>query len=465
MSPNNYPIISYLLLLIFCFINQNISAQSELQFLGNNLHAIGIEADKNTGLDQIYVLYDTTNVSAIYKARNSTSASTVKWYRFSNLGGGFAEEINGIRTDGNLSIMDNISGNTGYIIEENESRHYFWIVNYLPYRLELKSLNASENSDCESTVLHLEGNASPIHYFTINGQQRVLSRELILKYETQEWDESLKEFYNSTVSKTLESIENNTIRVTPPAYCSTYYTLIGDRFLKEWNWTQEVQSSVVSPVAVAVETEAIQTPDDNTGDSETTGSNQIQVQGTGLGGSAPADIEFRAYTTEGVIHHEWQMSVDPDFENVDFRFNEQNLNYTFNEEGTYYLRYIGSNFDGSCEDIGETYTVSIGASELRCPNAFSPDGDGVNDEWKVSYRSIIDFDCWIFDRNGHEIIHLDSPDKGWDGKRNGKPVGPGVYFYVINAKGADGKNYKKSGDINIIRHRSFTNQGNDTETE
>ena len=36
--------------------------------------------------------------------------------------------------------------------------------------------------------------------------------------------------------------------------------------------------------------------------------------------------------------------------------------------------------------------------------------------------------------------------------RGDKPVRPGVYYYVIQATGADGKKYKKSGDINIIRH-------------
>ena len=41
--------------------------------------------------------------------------------------------------------------------------------------------------------------------------------------------------------------------------------------------------------------------------------------------------------------------------------------------------------------------------------------------------------------------------KGWDGKYKGKYVKPGVYYYVIEAKGADGKEYKKKGDINILR--------------
>ena len=152
------------------------------------------------------------------------------------------------------------------------------------------------------------------------------------------------------------------------------------------------------------------------------------------------------------------MSEDPEFENIDYRFTDRDLDYTFMNEGTFYVRFIGSNSDGSCEQYGDTYTVSIGSSELKCPNAFSPGAsEGVNDEWKVSYRSIIDFECWIFDRYGNEICHFTDPDQGWDGKRGGKLVKPGVYFYVVQATGADGKKYKKSGDINILRYKTYGN--------
>ena len=112
-----------------------------------------------------------------------------------------------------------------------------------------------------------------------------------------------------------------------------------------------------------------------------------------LGGSAPAVIVFTAYVTEAVIHDEWQMSADPEFQTIDYRWNEREVEYSFEDEGTYYVRYIGSNADGSCEVYGDTYTVSIGASELRIPNAFTPNGDGVNDVWKVAYRSLLDFKC------------------------------------------------------------------------
>ena len=67
------------------------------------------------------------------------------------------------------------------------------------------------------------------------------------------------------------------------------------------------------------------------------------------------------------------------------------------------------------------------------------------------------FHCWIFNRWGNKIIEFSDPSQGWDGRYRGKLVDTGVYYYVIEARGADGKNYKLKGDINIIRYKQGLN--------
>ena len=288
------------------------------------------------------------------------------------------------------------------------------------------------------------GDAPAITYYTINGQPRTLSREIYIDYVTQQFDKSLPGFVNADQRKVYESV-GSVVSLSPPALCSTYFSVSADRFLRQWGMEKVLESPIVAPVAVECSTEAVQQESDSE-----EGSNIMNGDSSGLGGSAPADISFYAYVSDAVIHYEWQMCRDQNFEVPDYRFYQQDLDYTFTEEGTFYLRFIGSNADGTCETFGDVYTVSIGASALECPNAFSPNGDGVNDVWKVSYRSLIDFHCEIFSRNGQPIYSFSDPSGGWDGSWHGRTVSPGVYYYVITATGADGKKYKKSGDINII---------------
>lgn len=453
------------------------TAASTLTFDGLNLKAIEVSVPASTGLDKVYVCYDLSGSTVKFKSTNPET----KWYRYSNLGGGYAEEITeGIGFDKGWSTLNNPEGDMGYIIEDGDKRSYFWIIEYKGKRLTLKSASAAKDQECDSSTITVEGEGEPLHYVTINGQQLVLSRDIKIQYNTLSFDSSALQYIQGESENTFEYLTTD-LRITPPAYCQTDFVITGDRFLKEWDWLEEISTGSVPPHAVAIITTAEQEGETGTTRSgslsqrtrdgeedspaadqpnadtdgnqeEEVGSNVIPTGQSGLGGSAPAEINFRAYVTDGVLHNEWQMSANQDFDPIDYRFNQQDLDYTFMDEGTYYLRFVGSNEDGSCEAYGDVYTVTIGSSELRIPNAFSPNGDGINDEWKVGYRSLTKFECWIFDRYGKEVCHLTSADQGWDGKIGGKTAKPGVYYYVIEAQGADGKKYKKGGDINILRY-------------
>lgn len=454
---------------------------SGLKFKGSMLNVLEETPEKNTGLDKIYIVYDTANVDLIY---TSSDPDKVKMYKYSNLGGGYAEEIAFVN-EGKDAVIKNCEGNLGYIIEDSGKRYYYWVVDYLPYKFEINSVSESEEVDCDATLLSVEGKGDPIHYFTINGQQRTLDRQISVEYTTQEWDSNEEDFTTIEAVKYFESL-SNILRISPPAYSNTSFKISGDKFLQQWNWISEVESRVISPSGIMIMSEAIQegneeakaekegnrnndesengeSENEDNNDADEDASNVISSGDSGLGGSAPANISFKGYGTEGVLHYEWQLTKDVNFDDIDYRFNQKDIDYTFTEEGTYYMRLVGSNFDGSCDAVGDTYTINIGSSELKCPNAFTPDGDGVNDEWKVSYRSLLEFKCWIFDRFGNQIFYFNDPSMGWDGKRNGKLVKPGVYFYVIQAVGADNKQYKKSGDINILRHKNLETGSSETE--
>ena len=95
--------------------------------------------------------------------------------------------------------------------------------------------------------------------------------------------------------------------------------------------------------------------------------------------------------------------------------------------------------------------VVVDPSELNVPNVFSPDGDGINDNFIVESKSLIYISVEIFSRSGLKVYSFFGQGeqlkqwKGWNGNINSSSVkaAPGVYFYVIKANGWD--NVKYSG--------------------
>lgn len=429
---------SFLLLFFIIFTLSSKGENFSLIFEGNALPIIELTPEKSTGLDKIYVLSETNKVSVVYEFTDSPP----EWFKFSNLGAAYSAEITNVNTEGRRSILTELEGDMGYLIKTQEGTYYFWIVDYKKHYFTINGIEFEQQEDCDKTTLKFNGEAGPINFYTINGRQETINRGINVSYYSLAWNDELKYYELQEYSKEYAYF-NNTILINPAVYCPTTFLIKGDTFLNKWGLEVTYESSEFTPVAVAVETEVKQTGE--------TIDNIINTTEDELGGSAPVDIDFISHSTDAVVHFEWQFSQDEEFNNIEYRFNERDLSYTFREEGTTFVRFVGSNSNGTCEAFGQIYKVNIGSSELLIPNAFSPNGDGINDEWKVSYRSLIDFKCRIFNRNGHEIFFFDDPSSGWDGKRNGKYVNPGVYYYVIEATGADGKKYKKTGDINILK--------------
>jgi len=73
------------------------------------------------------------------------------------------------------------------------------------------------------------------------------------------------------------------------------------------------------------------------------------------------------------------------------------------------------------------------ASDLFIPNAFSPNGDGINDQWEVEDKAqILYLKANIFDRYGKLVKTLFGNKIAWDGLYNGKPLPMATYYYVLN---------------------------------
>lgn len=172
-------------------------------------------------------------------------------------------------------------------------------------------------------------------------------------------------------------------------------------------------------------------------------------------GSAPLVFSFQANIANpsSTLRYEWDFSTNSEFtETLLTRFDE-NTEYTFNEAGKFYIRLQVTNSETGETDVSDVITVTIAESDMKVPNAFSPNGDGVNDVFLITHKSLVSFHAVIFNRWGQQLYEfgLEDIDKGWDGTAHGKQMPVGVYFIVIEAKGADGVVWNKKSDINILR--------------
>jgi gliding motility-associated-like protein len=73
--------------------------------------------------------------------------------------------------------------------------------------------------------------------------------------------------------------------------------------------------------------------------------------------------------------------------------------------------------------------------KIDIPNAFSPNGDGINDVWNINaLASYPESTVKVFNRYGQIIYQSNGYSKPWDGSFNGSPLPFGTYYYIIDRK-------------------------------
>ncbi len=139
--------------------------------------------------------------------------------------------------------------------------------------------------------------------------------------------------------------------------------------------------------------------------------------------------------------------------------------YSFENTGTYMVKLVAKNFANdtlTCVDTTfmEDYII-VEPPFLEAPNVFTPNGDGTNDEFVVKFWSMQSLKISIFNRWGKRIHYWSKNDiRGfnntymesvWDGKIGGRYASPGVYYFVADGMGRDGKKQRAKGYVHLFR--------------
>ena len=99
----------------------------------------------------------------------------------------------------------------------------------------------------------------------------------------------------------------------------------------------------------------------------------------------------------------------------------------------------------SCVSNGNDSTEVSTEKMFFIPNAFTPNRDGLNDYFKITYQETFDFEIEIYDRKGQRVFYSNRIDFEWDGQYLGKELAAGKYIYVINGA------YQARGSFALLR--------------
>jgi gliding motility-associated-like protein len=121
------------------------------------------------------------------------------------------------------------------------------------------------------------------------------------------------------------------------------------------------------------------------------------------------------------------------------------------DDHTYYL-YVTNDYCTAFDSVTVFIKDPIcGNPVVFIPNAFSPDGDGFNDQLFVNGNNINELNLMVFNRWGQKVFETNDQSIGWDGSFNGQALAPDVYGYYLKCLCDDGGVLILKGNITLLR--------------
>jgi len=129
---------------------------------------------------------------------------------------------------------------------------------------------------------------------------------------------------------------------------------------------------------------------------------------------------------------------------------QANVQHIYNSTGTFNTLLIALNNFG-CEDTAQQIIVARITPLLDVPNAFTPNGDGINDKVFVRGFGITKMTWRIYNRWGEAVFVSADKTQGWDGTYKGSLQPKEVYHYTLAVQYTDNSKSEKKGDITLLR--------------
>jgi gliding motility-associated-like protein len=131
-----------------------------------------------------------------------------------------------------------------------------------------------------------------------------------------------------------------------------------------------------------------------------------------------------------------------------------NPTHTFDGLQTSYRVMLAIENDGGCKDTAWEDICYHDTIFAFIPNAFSPNGDGINDELDCQLYGATEATVYIINRWGEIVFESTKTSQRWNGDSAGKPCPEGVYAVVVEFKGNRQSKRVLSSSVTLLRPKS-----------
>ncbi|MBS3914861.1 MAG: gliding motility-associated C-terminal domain-containing protein, partial [Bacteroidetes bacterium] len=148
-------------------------------------------------------------------------------------------------------------------------------------------------------------------------------------------------------------------------------------------------------------------------------------------------------TSTGAVDYFWDLDMG------DYSYNTDTMKQ-YPDPGKYKVWLWAYNASGCADSVSKIVDIRV-KPWIYVPNAFTPNGDGLNDVFGVKSKYIESFDLMLYNRWGEIIYKTQDINFEWDATYLSKEVPSGVYVYVIFGRDYYGKSVYLKGDVNVLR--------------
>ena len=158
-------------------------------------------------------------------------------------------------------------------------------------------------------------------------------------------------------------------------------------------------------------------------------------------------VQFTNYSN-GATSYIWNFG-DPYSTLPNNTSTSMNPQHLYSALGDYCISLAVTN--GHCYDTTQVCLVIQPEFIFYIPNAFSPNGDGINDEFYGKGEGISSYEMWVYDRWGNKIFYGSALDQHWDGTMKGRRVEEDVYVYVVKLFDWKNDEHKYLGTVTVVK--------------